>query len=357
MAEILGLGLSHYPPLNGQDARMVGALRAVLKDPGLPEQYRTPAGWPEGMRREWGDDEGVSAAGVHRDKLVTEFRKLRAELDAFKPDWVLIWGDDQYENFREDIIPPFCTLAYETMDVQPFVAKQMALFGDNVWGEPRDKSFRIPGDPAAGKALASGLLEEGFDMAYAYKPLHLDGLPHPFINTCLFLDYDRKGWNYPIVNMQVNCYGRLVISQKGGIPDLKNMPTAEQLDPPAPQPWRCFDLGRAVARVLQRMPGRVAVIASSSWSHGFLTNKHYCLYPDSDADMLLFKALERGDWDTWRKYPLSAIEESGQQEVLNWHCLIGAMAELGRQPSYTSLVQTWIMNSSKAFAVFPPQAK
>jgi hypothetical protein len=353
MAEILGLGLTHYPPLNGQDARMAGALRAVLKDPGLPDRYRTPAGWPKPMQDEWGDDEGLAAIRRHRAALVAEFRKLRRALDDFKPDWVLIWGDDQYENFREDIIPPFCTLAYDSMEVRPFQAKQMALFGDNIWGEAKDKAFRIPGHPKAAKSLVTGLLEQGVDMPYAYKPLHHDGLPHPFINTCLFLDYDRAGWTYPVVSMQVNCYGRLVVSQQGGIPNLSKPPGADELDPPAPQPRRCFEVGGAVARVLGRMPGRVAVIASSSWSHAFLTAKNNFIYPDSDADMLLFKALQQADWDTWRNYRLAQIEESGQQEVLNWHCLVGAMAELGRKPAYTALVQTWILNSSKAFAIFP----
>ena len=37
--------------------------------------------------------------------MIDEFRKIRRELDAFKPDFVLIWGDDQYENFREDCVP------------------------------------------------------------------------------------------------------------------------------------------------------------------------------------------------------------------------------------------------------------
>lgn len=354
MAEILGLGLSHYPPLNGKDERMSGALRAVLRDPGLPEHARSPANWPKDMQREWGDDEGLTAARVHRERLVEEFRKLRQKLDDFKPDWVLVWGDDQYENFREDIIPPFCTLAYGDMDIRPFGAKQMALFGDNVWGEPNDKAFRIPGAPAQAKALVTGLLGEGVDMAYAYKPLHYDGLPHPFTNTVLFLDYDRKGWNYPLVSMQVNCYGRLVISQKGGIPNLRSMPTPEQLDPPAPSPTRCFEVGRAVGRVVKDMPGRVALIASSSWSHAFLTAKNNYIYPDLAADELLFDALKASDWRTWREYPLSAIEESGQQEVLNWHCLVGAMSELGHKPDYTSLVQTWTLNSSKAFASFAP---
>jgi hypothetical protein len=66
MGEILGLGLTHYPPLIGPDANMAGILRTVLKDPGLPERYRDPVSWPEPMRREYGDDGGTTAAAAHR---------------------------------------------------------------------------------------------------------------------------------------------------------------------------------------------------------------------------------------------------------------------------------------------------
>src|SRR5206468_2964196 len=38
------------------------------------------------------------------------------------------------------------------------------------------------------------------------------------------------------------------------------------------------------------------------------------------------------DYETWRRTPLAALEESGQQEMLNWMCLAGAMSELGRKP-------------------------
>ena len=38
MAEILGLGLTHYPPLCVPDADMAGILRWTLQDPAIPEQ-------------------------------------------------------------------------------------------------------------------------------------------------------------------------------------------------------------------------------------------------------------------------------------------------------------------------------
>jgi hypothetical protein len=355
VGEILALGLMHHPALIGQDERMVGALRYVLKQSALPEEYRTPAGWPEPMRREWGADEGLTAARQHRAEIVGHLRKLRAALDDFQPDFLLIWGDDQYENFRDDAMPAYCLLGYEATEVRPWADGEWEkIFGRNLWGEPADQAFVVPGHRAAAKALTTGLLAEGFEVAYAYRPLHHPGLSHPYLNAFLYLDYDRQGWSYPVVPMHVNCYGRLVISQRAGLPRLDDPITGDRLDPPSPMPWRCFDLGTATARVLARGPWRVALVASSSWSHAFLTAKHHYLYPDVEADRRLFAALQRGDWAEWRERPLSAIEESGQQEMLNWLCLAGALAELGRRPDYAALLETHIFNSDKAFVISCP---
>ena len=60
-------------------------------------------------------------------------------------------------------------------------------------------------------------------MSYAYKPLH-DELGHAFLNTVMFLDYDRKGFDHPLVPFQINCYGRKVISQYGGMVGLDEAP-------------------------------------------------------------------------------------------------------------------------------------
>lgn len=354
MGEILGLGVTHYPGLVAQDQNMTAILRQVLADPGLPERYRDPASWPEPLRREYGDDEGKAAATAHRAALVHHLRVARRALDDFRPDIVLIWGDDQYENFKEDIIPPFCVLAYEQAEVRPW--GQLARFGlgSNAWGEREDKTFRIPMHREAGKYLARRLLEREIDVAYAYRPLHQDGLGHAFVNTVLFLDYDRVGFPYPILPFQVNCYGRRVISQRGYRASLA-APLAEgDLDPPSPSPRRCLEVGAATAQALRESPWRVALVASSSWSHAFLTDKHCQLYPDIEADRRLYEALRAGDYETWRQVPLSAVEESGQQEMLNWFCLVGAMEALGRKPDICEFVESWAMNSSKCFAIFKP---
>lgn len=347
MGEILGLGLTHFPFLNNKDENMTAVLKQMRKNPNLPEELKDPSGWPEEMRKEFGDDEGLSAAEKHRELCVAELRKLRQELDEFNPDYVLVFGDDQYENFREDIIPAFCIGAYDKV-------KSKNKFGkDNVWDEDVDKEFEIKGHRTGAKALVSDLILDGFDVAYAYETAHLDGLSHAFMNTVLYLDYDRKGFDYPLVPISVNCYGRNVIAQKGGLPDFSKKLTEDELDPPAPTSRRSMELGAAIARSIKESPYRVAIVASSSWSHAFLVEENHFLYPDIEADRKLYQAMVEGDYDYWRNVTTEDIERSGQQEILNWSCLLGAMEELGyNKPTHSELIETYIMNSSKTFALY-----
>ena len=51
MAEILGLGVTHFPPLSGPDENMGRILKRALDDPAMPEPLRHPEGWPVPMRQ------------------------------------------------------------------------------------------------------------------------------------------------------------------------------------------------------------------------------------------------------------------------------------------------------------------
>jgi hypothetical protein len=347
MADVLGLGVTHYPPLMGLDSTMGWVLDWTLQDPDMPPELRDPAAWPEPMREEYGDDRGLSSAARHRARCLEGFRVVRDALDTFNPDVVLIWGDDQYENFREDLIPPFALLGYGDVTATPWAKVPY----ENVWGEAKETEYKVRGAPEAGRYFTEALLDDDIDMAYAYQPLHHPTLPHSFLNALLLLDYDRTGLNYPVLPMAINCYGRRVISFGGGRSRFaeRSKPT----DPPSPSPRRCVDVGAAVARAALASPWRVALLASSSWSHAFMTDHTYRLYPDIPADRRLYDALVAGDTATWRGTSLAEVERAGQQEVLNWFCLAGAMGELGVTPTWSSLVETHVFNSNKVFAVYP----
>ncbi|HEV7977906.1 extradiol ring-cleavage dioxygenase [Amycolatopsis sp.] len=353
MGEILGLGLTHYPLLAVKDEYMSSLLRKTKRDPGIPDAEKDPASWPERMRAEWSDDRGLAAAAEHRAQLRAGLERCKQAVDEFKPDALIVFGDDQYENFREEIIPPFCVLAYPDTTIEPF-APMHELKLPNAWGLPEDTSFTMRTKPELAKSVARGLIESGFDMAYSYRPREDIHFPHAIANTQLYLDYENAGtkFDYPILPVLVNCYGEHVIARKGGMAKFADIAKGEDLDPPGPSPSRCFELGRALAKTLRAGPHRVAIVASSSWSHAFLNDKAWHLRPDLESDRNLYDALVKGDVDTWLKVTTADLVGAGQQEMLNWFCLLGAMTEIGAELSWSSLVETYIFNSDKCFAIY-----
>jgi hypothetical protein len=115
-------------------------------------------------------------------------------------------------------------------------------------------------------------------------------------------------------------------------------------------------MGQATARVLKNSPWRVVIMASSSWSHAFLTEKNHWIYPDLESDRVMLEQLRAGDYAAWRNKPLAQMEQAGQQEVLNWTCLAGAMAELNYKANILDWVETWTFNAPKCMAVFKAAA-
>jgi hypothetical protein len=355
VAQVAGFGLSHYPGLLVPAQFWPQMLTLNVKKGRLAaEVFHERQRWPESMRAEWGDDAGKSAAMRHRDALVRGYRLLRRQLDAFAPDLVLIWGDDQYENYRDDCIPAFAVGMFDEIVCRPY-GRGRSSFGtdESAWGLSPDAPLTIPCHYDAAEGLMNHLLNDGFDPAYSLSTQHADGLAHAFANTVLFLDPDRRGFPYPVVPFHVNCYGRQLLrtgaSSVGAGRD-------GRLTPPAPSPARCFAIGESTARHFAATSWRVALVASSSWSHGSLTVKHGRLFPDEKADHARLEELRQGQFDRWRTLTGDALEDAGQHEFLNWICLAGAMSELGQQAEMVDFVRTLLFNSSKCFAYFPPRS-
>ena len=120
MGEILGLGCTHYPGLLLPDEQLPGLFHHLLTAPNVPAFYKDRANWPAALVAELGNDAGLSAAQRYSARLAEGFRAVRRALDAFEPDVVLVWGDDQYENFQVDVLPPFCVYALDDMLIAPF---------------------------------------------------------------------------------------------------------------------------------------------------------------------------------------------------------------------------------------------
>lgn len=354
MGECLGIGLSHYPGFIYPDDDMAMRVKQTITSDKVPAALKDPKNWPAPMQEEWGDDEGTAFAARHRAQYVDGVRRLRAALDEFKPDAVLIFGDDQYENFREDLVTPFCVYIQDQFETQPFLHGRGGPAKQNIWGDAAGKTIVTKGHADAARYLARELLRSNFDISYSYTMHHLQGLGHAFINTVLYLDYDRTGWDYPIIPFHVNAYGSNVVRNRGGSSNLFS--GDERLpDPPAPSPARAFELGRTVARILRDSPWRVAIVGSSSWSHAFLTAKNHWVWPDVPSDRQRFEELRSGNLTAWRDLDPATVEDAGEHELLNWIPMAGAMAELGQPPAWCEFVESYLMNSCKCVALFPPK--
>jgi hypothetical protein len=357
MGAILGLGLSHFGGFFFPDAEMGARITDALKRGKLPPHLNDPKRWPADMQAEWSNDAGTAFAARHRADYFSGLKEVRKALDDFKPDAVIIFGDDQYECFREDLVPAYCAFLMKEFVARPY-ARARGIGGGslNIWNDPPDTAFRYRGADDVGRRLVTGLLERGFDPAYSYKLPHQDHLGHAFTNTLLYLDYDRRGFSFPILPFAINAYGSALIREKGGLAGASAGPASPD-DPPGPNPKHLFNLGVSLAEIIAESPWRIAMIASSSLSHGFLTAKHHFLYPDVETDRVRFAQLKAGDYNAWRDLSLPTLEEAGQHELLNWYPMIGAMSTLDQKPSYAAFYESWTMNSDKCVCIIPPKAQ
>lgn len=356
MGAVLGLGLSHFGGFFFPDAEMGSRITDALNRGKLPPHLSDPKRWPQPMQEEWGSDQGTAFAARHRADYFAGLGEIRKALDAFAPDAVIIFGDDQYECFREDLVPAYCVFVMKEFVAKPYArARGIGGGSPNIWNDPPDAALRYRGAENVARRLVNGLLGRGFDPAYAYKIPHQDHIGHAFTNTLLYLDHERRGFDVPIVPFAINAYGSALIREKGGLAGAGAGAAASD-DPPGPSPKRLFEMGKAIAEIVAESPWRVALIASSSFSHGFLTAKHHYLYPDVETDRVRFADLKAGNYAAWRDLPLAALEAAGQHELLNWYPVIGAMDALGQKPSYAALYESWTMNSDKCICIIPPRA-
>ena len=80
--------------------------------------------------------------------------------------------------------------------------------------------------------------------------------------------------------------------------------------------------------------------------------KHHWLWPDVESDRARFEELKVGDYQAWSRISTDQVEDAGQQEMLNWMCLAGAMDTLDYQPEILDYVETYVFNSNKCLAIF-----
>jgi len=134
------------------------------------------------------------------------------------------------------------------------------------------------------------------------------GLAHAIINPLMFLDPEGK---FPLLPLFVNCYG-----EEAG-PDY----------PPRPTPKRCYEVGQTIRKFLDTRSERVAVVASSSWSHSFLAHKFQCREIDIEADQRSLEFVRTGQGSKLAELTPEEIQDSGDHEILNWIIALGILGD------------------------------
>jgi aromatic ring-opening dioxygenase catalytic subunit (LigB family) len=242
-------------------------------------------------------------------------KRLRESLAAARPDALIVIGDDQNENFSEANLPQLAIYVGEQ-----FIASNRKL--ESLVAKP----YRSQSDLA--QKLLEGCTDQGFELA-SLKSFPDDKLiAHAFSPALQILVPEA---DIPIVLIFV-----------------------EAIRPPSPTPRRCFELGRAIRKVVDSWEGgeRVAVYASGGLSHftaGFpykTYKKKYGYDYGSIAEDFDRKAL---DWvakgDTQRLSDLTSEEllETGDVELRSWITAAGIVGDgtkaaiLGYAPVHRAL--------------------
>jgi hypothetical protein len=302
---VLGVGTSHSPQLNvpwqswqlmrekdETDTRMdYKALveKAKVAYPNI-EAELTPDKW----------EQRYTACQAGIKQLGTILRQ--ADVDA-----IVIFGDDQHEQFGDENMPAMAIYHGEMCSVKhkerPAGSATWMAIEANGW---ENKLPEYPAQPQLAMHLIESLTEQEFEVTRCSQLRDSVGIGHAF--SFLY----RRMWtdcDVPIVPIMVNTY----------------------YPPNQPTPSRCYRLGQAVRQAVEAWDGggRVAIMASGGLSHVIV---------DEELDRFVLDGLLTQDASKLAAIPREKMR-GGTSEILNWVALAGACEHL--KPNLLDYVTTY----------------
>lgn len=220
-------------------------------------------------------------------------------LEKAAPDVVIIVGDDQAELFTLSNMPSI-SIFYgdEILTHERHITEQTPSWvGAVTKGYAMDAVHSFPGHSKFALEMVHGLIEEDVDIGAAAKveDPYKAGFGHAygFIIERLF-----KGRRIPVVPILLNTY----------------------YPPNAPTARRCYEIGRKIARIIEKSKSdmRVAVAASGGLSHFVV---------DEDLDRKVLNAIKEKDAETLKGLSRNELN-SGSSEILNWVMVAGTSEKL-----------------------------
>jgi hypothetical protein len=302
MAEIvIGIGTSHSPQLSIRAKDWDNLLKKDETDPrldypGLLQRARPGLAaelTPEKFRQR---DEACLKA----------VKDLGDALQKASADVVVVFGDDQQEQFHDDNMPMFAIYHGKSLPVVRHNNLRPAAWKDAEARGWADTAAEYETDHELAAYLVRALTEAEFDIARCNKLRAEIGVGHAFS----FL-YRRilPGGKVPMVPVMVNTY----------------------YPPNQPTPKRCYAFGQAVRRAIESWDSnkRVAIMASGGLSHVVI---------DEEIDAMVIDGLKNKKPDVLFQLPRQKLR-GGTSEILNWVALAGAMEN--RDLKYLEYVTTY----------------
>lgn len=226
-----------------------------------------------------------------RQDAENAFAVLRADLEAAKPDVLIVVANDQFVNFFWNNIPSF-----------------FVTIGDEVKGRFTRHSFHYRNHKDLGKSILRAGMERGIDFSYGERI----ELQHTQNVPLYFLLPEPK---IPILPVYVNTW----------------------VDP-APSPRRCYQVGELIRDVARGSSERVAILATGGLSH--FPGSPRIGEIDEGFDHKLLEVLRQGKGKSLVEYSVADLLEAGDTEFLNWMVVIGAVGDA--KATYTAYMPDFV---------------
>jgi len=302
MADIvLGIGTSHSPLLNSpaedypKHAEIDASGRKLIDKNGRPCTYGELLAKADPSIARQIEPKVLEERAA---KCTANISYLARELAKARLDALIIVGDDQHEQFFDDNMPAMLIYWGETIENNPLrMAEDAPLF----WRKARsqfhetEKPRQYPVASSLGLHLIESLIDQGFDISHSKQLSKEHGEGHAFGFVHRRMMEDKV---VPIVPLALNTY----------------------FPPNQPRPRRCFQLGQALHKAVQRAKGveRVGILASGGLSHFTV---------DEELDHRVLDALRKNDGESLCTIPLEKLN-SGNSEIRNWIAVAGASGHL-----------------------------
>jgi hypothetical protein len=319
MAEIvLAIGTSHSPLLNSpaedypKHAAIDASGRKLIDKNGKPCTYGELLAQADPSIKQQIEPPVLEERSA---RCTANIARLSKELSQAKLDALIIIGDDQHEQFFDDNMPAILIYWGESIENNPLHMDEDA---PAFWRKARsqfhetEQPRHYPVDAKLGLRLIESLIEQGFDVSHSKRlsKEHGEGHAFGFVHRRMM-----NGKVVPIVPIALNTY----------------------FPPNQPRPQRCYDLGKAIRKAVQSMPGnaRVGILASGGLSHFTV---------DEELDRGVLDALKRNDGNALKSIPVKKLN-SGNSEIRNWIVVAGAAGHLDQAwqeyiPCYRSAAGT-----------------